>query len=985
MKKMLINATQPEELRVALVEGQRLYDLDIENRTRVQKKSNIYKGRITRVEPSLEAAFVDFGAERHGFLPMKEISREYFTKKGGNGENRPRIKDLVKEGTEVIVQVDKEERGNKGAALTTFISLAGRYMVLMPNNPRAGGISRRIEGDDRSDLREAMSGLEIPNGMGVIIRTAGIGRSPEELQWDLDYLVQLWESIQRAGEEEKAPSLLLQESNVIIRAIRDYLREDIDQVLIDSGDAHQHALNFVSHIMPQYKNRLRLYEDSIPMFNRFQIESQIETAFQREVRLPSGGSIVIDPTEAMVSIDINSARATKGSDIEETALQTNLEAADEIARQLRLRDIGGLIVIDFIDMMASRNQRAVENRMRDALKIDRARVQLGRISRFGLLEMSRQRLRPSLGETSAIVCPRCDGQGTIRDTKSLALAILRLLEEEAIKERSAEVRAVVPVPVATYLLNEKRGAIAEIEQLTKVRVVVLANPSMETPHFEVERLRDDQVVEKKDLSFEIDITPEEEEVPADVPQDIPQERAAVQAIAPASPAPESAPAAAQPRKEQKSESQRRDRKPRKKQEPVSKPGLLARLFGFLGGESAEEESRDKRGKKGKQQARGKQARDESRDGQRNRNRRRGGRGRRRNGEGQREDARRDDAQRSDSRQQGAQKEGRKRSETERTDGRRGDAQRGDAQRSDAQREDSRGNTRDSEQRKDADARREGGSGEESRGRRRRGGRGRRRNEEGTDQQQAREAAADSTDALEDGESQDKPRKRPSDQRGADKPRRRRRGKRPQEAEASPAADLPQASADESPVDVAEDAPVTAQAETAPVAADDPTTVETLSSETVAAEAAGEETPPSAESAAAESVPEETVAPQAELEEPQPSETTYTAEANITAAGEVAEASAVAEIADEPEADLEAEPAPLSEGTAVVAESSGARAWNDPRIAPKPVADVTIDTSHPVFFRGDIAPPVVPVRPQPPRAINDPRGPGAAGGDTAPLS
>ncbi len=428
MKRMLINASQPEEVRVALVDGQKLYDLDIENVGREQKKASIYKAKITRVEPSLEAAFVDYGAERHGFLPLKEISRQYFQKKPANGA-RLVIQELVSEGQELIVQVDKEERGNKGAALTTFISLAGRYMVLMPNNPRAGGISRRIEGDDRSELREAMSGLEIPDGMGVIIRTAGIGRSSEELQWDLNYLVQLWESVYKAGEEEKAPSLLLQESNVIIRAIRDYLREDIDQVMIDSPDAHQHALDFVSHIMPQYKNRIKLYEDSIPMFNRFQIESQIETAFQREVRLPSGGSIVIDPTEAMVSIDINSARATRGSDIEETATQTNLEAADEIARQLRLRDMGGLIVIDFIDMLAARNQRAVENRMRDALNIDRARVQVGRISRFGLLEMSRQRLRPSLGETSGIVCPRCSGQGTIRDTKSLALAILRLLEE----------------------------------------------------------------------------------------------------------------------------------------------------------------------------------------------------------------------------------------------------------------------------------------------------------------------------------------------------------------------------------------------------------------------------------------------------------------------------------------------------------------------------------------------------------------------------
>ncbi len=973
MKKMLINATQPEELRVALVEGQRLYDLDIENRTRVQKKSNVYKGRITRVEPSLEAAFVDFGAERHGFLPMKEISREYFSKKGGNGENRPRIKDLVKEGTEVIVQVDKEERGNKGAALTTFISLAGRYMVLMPNNPRAGGISRRIEGDDRSELREAMSGLEIPDGMGVIIRTAGIGRSSEELQWDLNYLVQLWEAIQKAGEEEKAPSLLLQESNVIIRAIRDYLREDIDQVLIDSSDAHQHAQNFVSHIMPQYKNRLRLYEDSIPMFNRFQIESQIETAFQREVRLPSGGSIVIDPTEAMVSIDINSARATKGSDIEETALQTNLEAADEIARQLRLRDIGGLIVIDFIDMMASRNQRAVENRMRDALKIDRARVQLGRISRFGLLEMSRQRLRPSLGETSAIVCPRCNGQGTIRDTKSLALAILRLLEEEAIKERSAEVRAVVPVPVATYLLNEKRDAVVEIEQLTKVRVVVLPNPSMETPHFEVERLRDDQVVEKKDLSFEIDITPEEEEVPADVPQDIPQERAAVQAVAPASPAPEAAPQEVSPRKDKANDNRRRERKPRKQQEPAKKPGLLARLFGFLGDEAAEEETRGKRAKKGGQQSRGKQDGEESKDGQRNRNRRRGGRGRRRGGEGQRGDARQDN------RQQGTEQQGRKRD----------DARREDARRGDGKRDDNRGNVRDDEQRKDADTRREGSANEESRGRRRRGGRGRRRNEDGA-AQQPREAATDSVELADSEESQDKPRKRPSDQRGADKPRRRRRGKRPQDAEASPAADTEQVPAEAATAD-----PVEEQVTTSPVVTDVPAAVDAPASGVPTDDTAsvdGNLADASASAGGAEDTPEQEASAATQVDDTPPEDTTYTAtpqpEADVEAPGEVAEAAEEtvdAEPAEAAETDLQAEVDPESENTIAGAESSGGRAWNDPRIAPKPVAEVFIDTAHPVFFRADIAPPVIPARPQPPRAINDPRGPATGGNDSPPLS
>src|SRR6056297_1065780 len=531
MKKMLINATQPEEMRVALVDGQRLYDLDIENRTRLQKKSNIYVGKITRVEPSLEAAFVDFGADRHGFLPLKEIAREYFYRSPGDADGRTKIRDVVKEGTKVVVQVDKEERGSKGAALTTFISLAGRYMVLMPNNPRAGGISRRIEGDDRAELREALSVLDIPDGMGVIIRTAGVGRSPEELQWDLSYLLQLWTAICKASKEHSDPVLLYQESNVIIRAVRDYLRDDVDQVLIDAPEAYKQATDFVSMVMPKYANRIKMYEDTIPLFNRFQIESQIETAFQREVRLPSGGSLVIDHGEALTSIDINSARATRGGDIEETALNTNLEAADEIARQLRLRDMGGLVVIDFIDMLAARNQRAVENRVRDALAIDRARVQVGRISRFGLLEMSRQRLRPSLGETSAIVCPRCTGQGTIRDTKSLALSILRLLEEEAIKERSAEVRAIVPVDVAAYLLNEKRSALTEVEQVTKARMLVIPNPNLETPHFEVQRLRDDEVEGDQEVSYAVDITvPDAESISDAHAPARPVQEAAVQAV-----------------------------------------------------------------------------------------------------------------------------------------------------------------------------------------------------------------------------------------------------------------------------------------------------------------------------------------------------------------------------------------------------------------------------------------------------------------------
>ena len=503
MKRMLINATQPEELRVALVDGQRLYDLDIENRAHTQKKANIYKGKITRVEPSLEAAFVEYGADRHGFLPLKEISRQYF-KKGSGGEGRQKIKDLVKEGQEVVVQVEKEERGNKGAALTTFISLAGRYMVLMPNNPRAGGISRRIEGDERSELREAMRDLNIPEGCGIIVRTAGIGRSAEELQWDLDYLLHLWETIDNEAQQSSAPHFLFQESNVVIRAIRDYLRPDIGEVIVDSPEVFQLASAFIQQVMPNDHSKVKFYDDKIPLFNRYQVENQIETAFEREVKLPSGGSIVIDITEAMVSIDINSSRATKGAGIEETAYQTNLEAADEIGRQLRLRDVGGLIVIDFIDMQANKNQRDVESRVRKALEIDRARVQVGRISRFGLLEMSRQRLKPSLEEMTFKVCPRCSGQGTIRGTRSIALSILRLMEEEAQKESSKEIRAITPVPVATFLLNEKRSEINEIEQRNNIRLTILPNPSMETPHFEVERIRaQDEADKGKGYSYQI--------------------------------------------------------------------------------------------------------------------------------------------------------------------------------------------------------------------------------------------------------------------------------------------------------------------------------------------------------------------------------------------------------------------------------------------------------------------------------------------------
>lgn len=498
MKRMLINATQKEELRVALVDGQRLFDLDIESPGHESKKANIYKGRITRIEPSLEAAFVDYGAERHGFLPLKEIAREYFPE-GYSYQGRPSIKEVLTEGQEVIVQVEKEERGSKGAALTTFISLAGSYLVLMPNNPRAGGISRRIEGDERTELKAALSTLELPQGMGLIVRTAGVGKSAEELEWDLNVLINHWSAIKQASDSNPAPFLIHQESNVIVRAIRDYLRRDIGEILIDSNTIYERALEHIRLVRPDFINRVKKYDGEVPLFSHFQIESQIESAFQREVRLPSGGSIVIDPTEALTSIDINSARATKGGDIEETALNTNLEAADEIARQLRLRDLGGLVVIDFIDMTPVRHQREVENRLREAVRLDRARVQIGRISRFGLLEMSRQRLSPSLAEASHHICPRCTGTGVVRDNESLALSVLRLIEEEALKDNTSQVLAVVPVSIASYLLNEKRRSVNHIERHQDVKITVVPNSDMETPHFEVIRIREGE--EQEMLSY----------------------------------------------------------------------------------------------------------------------------------------------------------------------------------------------------------------------------------------------------------------------------------------------------------------------------------------------------------------------------------------------------------------------------------------------------------------------------------------------------
>ena len=494
MKRMLINATQAEELRVAIVDGQTLYDIDIERPSKEQKKSNIYKGRITRLEPSLEAAFVEYGGERHGFLPLKEISRDYF--QAGVDHHKAGIKELLREGQEVVVQVDKEERGNKGAALTTFISLAGRYMVLMPNSPTAGGVSRRIEGDDRAALKAAMDVLAIPDEMGVIIRTAGVGRDAEELQWDLDYLLSVWKAIAEAALKKTSPFLIYQESRLIIRALRDYMRADIGEILVDTPEMYEEAKEFVEQVMPQNLRKLKQYIDEIPLFNRFQIESQIENAYERSVRLPSGGSLVIDQTEALTAVDVNSSRATKGGEIEETAFNTNLEAAEEVARQMRLRDLGGLVVIDFIDMASNKHQRDVENKLSQALKHDRARVQLGRISKFGLMEMSRQRLRPSLGESSQLVCPRCDGHGRMRSIESLSLSIIRLAEEHAMKDNTGQVLVQVPVEIANYLLNEKRRALSEIEKRHDSPIVIVADESLHTPHYEVTRIRENELTEE---------------------------------------------------------------------------------------------------------------------------------------------------------------------------------------------------------------------------------------------------------------------------------------------------------------------------------------------------------------------------------------------------------------------------------------------------------------------------------------------------------
>jgi len=638
---MLINATQQEELRVALVDGQRLYDLDIESPGHEQKKANIYKGKITRIEPSLEAAFVDYGAERHGFLPLKEIAREYFPA-NYNAHGRPNIKDVLREGQEVIVQIDKEERGNKGAALTTFISLAGSYLVLMPNNPRAGGISRRIEGDDRTELKEALASLELPDGMGLIVRTAGVGKSAEALQWDLSFRLKHWEAIQKAAESRPAPFLIHQESNVIVRAFRDYLRQDIGEILIDNPKVLELARQHIAALgRPDFTSKIKLYTGEIPLFSHYQIESQIESAFQREVRLPSGGSIVIDTTEALTAIDINSARATRGGDIEETAFNTNLEAADEIARQLRLRDLGGLIVIDFIDMTPVRHQRAVENRLREAVRQDRARIQISHISRFGLLEMSRQRLSPSLGESSHHVCPRCSGTGTVRDNESLSLSILRLIEEEALKENTKEVHAIVPVPVASYLLNEKRAAVSAIEaRQGGVRCIIVPNDQMQTPHYHVLRVRKGE--ETTTLSYLLPKLHEEEmalpsdEEPAE--RKLPEQPALATFIMPEAP-----PEAVLEKPAAKPAAQKTAPDVAKAQ--PEQPGLLSRFFGalkkmFAGEEVQPEQPKEapKEAKPERQQDRRK--RQNNRRDRNDRNERRDNRSDNNEGREQREDNRR---------------------------------------------------------------------------------------------------------------------------------------------------------------------------------------------------------------------------------------------------------------------------------------------------------------------------------------------------------
>ncbi len=629
MKRMLINATQAEELRVAIVDGQTLYDIDIEQPSQEQKKSNIYKGRITRLEPSLEAAFVEYGAARHGFLPLKEISRDYF--QAGADHHKGSIKELLREGQEVVVQVDKEERGNKGAALTTFISLAGRYMVLMPNSPTAGGVSRRIEGDDRAELKKAMDALAIPDDMGVIIRTAGVGRDAEELQWDLDYLLSIWKAIAEAALSKPSPFLIYQESRLITRALRDYMRADIGEILVDTPEMYEEAKEFVEQVMPHNLRKLKHYTDDTPLFNRFQIESQIESAYERTVRLPSGGALVIDQTEALTAIDVNSARATKGGDIEETAFNTNLEAAEEVARQLRIRDLGGLVVIDFIDMDSGKHQREVENRLQGSLKFDRARVQLGRISKFGLMEMSRQRLRASLGESSQIVCPRCEGHGRMRSIESLSLSIIRVAEEHAMKDNTGQVLVQAPVEIANYLLNEKRGALAEIEKRHDAPIVIVADEQLHSPHYEVTRLRENELGEESSRPSYQRGTPRKLNTIALSKANLNVPKPAVTNVKPAQPAPvrepkpEPAPVAVQAAAPA----------------PVfaSKPAATGGIFGWFknlfGSESGNEQTLEQRTRGNPQQREGR--REDRNNGQRRDNRRN-------RQEGRRDEQRRDASQ-----------------------------------------------------------------------------------------------------------------------------------------------------------------------------------------------------------------------------------------------------------------------------------------------------------------------------------------------------
>jgi ribonuclease E len=674
MKRMLFNATQPEELRVAIVDGQKLYDLDIETSARKQNKSNIYRGIITRVEPSLEAAFVNYGADRHGFLPLKDVARSLF-RDSAPKSGRVNIRDALKEGQELTVQVEKEERGNKGAALTTFISLPGRYSVLMPNNPRAGGVSRRIEGTDRNDLRDAMSKLDIPEGMGLIIRTAGVGRQVEELQWDLDYLISLSKSIEEASQTKKAPFLVYQESNVVIRAIRDYLSSDIGEILIDNPEVLAEAQAFIQQVMPHNLKKAKLYDDTVPLFSRYQIESQIESAYQREVRLPSGGAIVIDHTEALVSIDINSARATKGQDIEETATNTNLEACDEIGRQLRLRDLGGLVVIDFIDMSASKNQRKVENRLREALKADRARVQIGRISRFGLMEMSRQRLRPSLGESSHIPCPRCDGQGTIRGVESLALSILRIIEEEALKDGTTRVIAQVPIEVATYLLNEKREMVQDMEDRLHIKATLVPNPNLQTPKYEVTRVRSDDATELEQRSYHIPLA-EEGADPTTVTATQPAAPASEPVVRMATPsAPIPTPA--------KAPATQSGTPPKAVAKKPQTPSLIKRVLNVLLPSTKEPEAPDTKQDRAAAPAEQPQQRSSSRQGQEQASNR-GGRGRGRSGQGQAQGQGRNQGQNRGQRQgQGqnrGQDQGQNRSGGNRRDGQQGRSTAGDGNR-----------------------------------------------------------------------------------------------------------------------------------------------------------------------------------------------------------------------------------------------------------------------------------------------------------------